>query len=110
MRFGVTTALDMMGDPHAGAALKAQAAQRPDLADLRIAGNPVTSRGGHGTEYGRAIPTLDRPEDADAFVAERLKEGSDYLKIVYTPDSVLFRSISRETLRASIAAAHRRHL
>ncbi len=110
MRFGVTTVLDMMTDFRVAATLKKEAQQRPELADLRSAGTPVTARGGHGTEYGLVFPTLDRPEDASAFVKDRAKEGSDYVKIIYTPDSSFYRSISRDVLQASTEAAHREHL
>ena len=109
MRFGVTTMLDMMTDWHAAAKLKASAATRPELSDLRSAGNPVTARGGHGTEYGLSLATLESAKDADAFVAARVKEGSDYVKIIYTPDLPMFRSIDRDVLRASVAAAHHNH-
>ena len=110
MRFGVTTVLDMMADWNAVVKLKKEAEKRPELADLRTAGNPVTARGGHGTEYGLSIQTLDSAKDADAFVRARIKEGSDYLKIMYMPDSTMFRSISRDVLKASIEAAHRYQL
>jgi imidazolonepropionase-like amidohydrolase len=110
LRFGVTTVLDMMTDPKAAVALRGEASRRPELADLRSAGNPVTAKGGHGTEYGLTIETIERPEDADRFVEARIAEGSDYLKIIYTPDSPLFHSISRDVLVASVAAAHRRHV
>jgi len=110
MRFGVTTMLDMMTDWREAANLKKEALRRPELADLRSAGTPVTARGGHGTEYGLVFPTLERQEDADAFIKDRVKEGSDYVKIIYTPDSPFFRSISRDTLKASSEAAHREHL
>lgn len=106
LRFGVTTVLDMMTDWKLAAELKKKAASRTDLADLRTAGNPVTARGGHGTEYSLAIKTLDRAEEAEGFVAERVREGSDYVKIIYTPDSTVFRSIDKSVLDASVSAAH----
>ncbi|MCC6196966.1 MAG: amidohydrolase family protein [Burkholderiales bacterium] len=82
LRFGVTTELDMAAigvPPKALAALRAQAAAAPDLADFRSAGYPATSPTGHGTEYGVAIPRL---VDAADFVASRKAEGSDYLKVM----------------------------
>ena len=110
LRFGVTTELDMMTSPAIAATLRQAAASRSDLADLRSAGAAVTAPGGHGTEYGFPVPTLDRAEDAEAFVAARAAEGSDYLKIIYTPDITYYRSIDRATLRASVEAAHRHGL
>jgi imidazolonepropionase-like amidohydrolase len=110
LRFGVTTELDMMTSPQIAATLRKAAAARRDLADLRSAGSAVTAPGGHGTEYGFPVPTLARAEDAEAFVAARAAEGSDYLKIIYTPDVSYFRSIDRATLQASVEAAHRHGL
>jgi len=107
---GVTTELDMMTDWKLAAELKAQARRDPSMADLRSAGNPATSPKGHGTEYGLPIATLERPEEADAFVAARVKEGSDYLKIVYEPGRGTMTSLDRATLEACVAAAHRRGL
>ena len=51
-----------------------------------------------------------RSERRRGFVDACVNEGSDYIKIIYTPDSPRFRSMSRETLQASVEAAHRRHL
>jgi hypothetical protein len=53
------------------------------LLDLFSAGTLVTPPGGHGTEYGFPIPTITAADQADAFVAARVAEGSDYIKIVY---------------------------
>ena len=47
------------------------------------AGTLATAPGGHGTEYGMAIPTIAAPAEAQAFVDARIAEGSDYIKIVY---------------------------
>lgn len=82
-----------------------------ELADLRSAGTLVTAPGGHGTQYGFAIPTITRPDEADAFVDARLAEGSDYIKLVYDDGSAWGRpipTISIETMTAVIAATHRR--
>ncbi len=79
-----------------------------DRADLFSAGTLVTAPGGHGTEYGVPIPTITGPEQADAFVAARVAEGSDYIKIVYDDGSELglpWKSIDAATLAAVIRAA-----
>jgi len=58
-----------------------------------------------------AIPTIERPEEAQAFVDARIAEGSDYIKIVYDDGRAYGKSIptlSKETMAAVIAAAHRR--
>lgn len=114
--FGVTTVLDMMADPVQAAELRSAAASSADLADLRTAGTAATVPGGYGwylVEMGLLppFPTLTAPEQADAFVAERLDEGSDYLKILLDDGSAVGMptpSMADETLHALVAAAHDR--
>src|SRR6185436_5918082 len=75
------------------------------------AGTVVTAPGGHGTEYGMTIPTIASPDSAQAFVDARIAEGSDYIKIVYDDGrtyGTTFATLSEQTLRAVIAAAHAR--
>ena len=113
LAFGVTTCLDMFTMHELAARARAeQAAGRADgRADLLSAGTPATAPGGHGTEYGVAIPTLSRPEEARAFVDARLAEGSDYLKIIKDDGSAFgFRrpTLDRATVAALIKAAHAR--
>lgn len=110
LTFGVTTELDMMMDPRMEAQLKAT--DRDDRAAFFSAGDPATVPGGHGTEYGREIPTLIKASEAEAFVEQRIREGSDYIKVMYTAGAELPRmnprpTLSRETLAAVIAAAHK---
>src|SRR3954453_4982677 len=113
--FGVTTVLDMFADLKVIQKVKhAQAEhQAADRADLFSAGTLITAPGGHGTEYGLKIPTLSGPADAQAFVDARLAEGSASIKLVYDDHRALglpeIPTLSRETLTAAIAAAHRRH-
>ncbi|MDP4510379.1 amidohydrolase family protein [Nonomuraea turcica] len=114
--FGVTTVLDMMADPAQAAKLRATAAAAPELADLRTAGTAATIPGGYGwylVEMGLLppFPTLTAPEQAEAFVAERLAEGSDYLKILLDDGSTVGMptpTMPNETLHALVAAAHDR--
>ena len=84
LRFGVTTELDMMGDATRLPALKTRRASlaKTDEADLWSAGAAVTAPGGHGTQYGMKVPTLAADGDAAAFVAARIGEGSDYIKLI----------------------------
>lgn len=110
--FGVTTELDMMMSPRLEQQLKAT--ERDDRASFFSAGFPATVPGGHGTEYGLDIPTLRLPSDAEAFVESRIREGSDYIKIMYTAGAELPRmnprpTLSKETLAAVVAAAHKNH-
>lgn len=113
--FGVTTELDMFTDARMAAALRAEQARAggaPGRADLLSAGTLATAPGGHGTEYGMPIPTITRPDSAQAFVDARIEEGSDYIKLVYD-DGALFGldwpTLDFATMRALIDAAHARN-
>jgi imidazolonepropionase-like amidohydrolase len=113
LAFGVTTELDMFSDVTTRKARKAeQAAGRAnDRADMLSAGTLVTAPGGHGTEYGMRIPTLTRPDSAQAFVDARLAEGSDWIKIVYDDGhayGLRYASMDSATMHATVAAAHKR--
>lgn len=113
--FGVTTELEMAGDPAKNVALRAKerAAEPTGQADLRSAGILATSPKGHGTEYGFPIPTLSKPEDAPAFVAARVTDGSDYLKIVLDDGKWFGKGIptlDAATVAALVRAAHEHHL
>jgi imidazolonepropionase-like amidohydrolase len=109
--FGVTTELDMFTSPEVVAAGRRK---RDDLAsrdetDLFSAGTLVTAPGGHGTEYGMHIPTLEHAADARAFVEARIAEGSDYIKIVLEDGSAFGMktpALDRERLCATVTAAH----
>jgi len=111
--FGVTTELDMFTSASFAASQRAEqaAGKAAGRADVFSAGTLVTAPDGHGTEYGVPIPTLTAPDQADAFVAARVAEGSDYIKIVYDDGSeigVSWKSIDQPTLTAVIRAAKAR--
>lgn len=113
--FGVTTEIDMFTLPALAEQLREQQAggDADGRADLRSAGILVTAPGGHGTEYGVAIPTLDSPAAAAAFIDARLAEGSDFIKLVYDDGSGFgahLPTLDRDTLTAAIEAAHRREV
>jgi imidazolonepropionase-like amidohydrolase len=84
LRFGVTTMLDMFSDHRQIAAARAErgSLEATARADLWSAGTLATAAGGHGTQFGMDIPTLAAPDEADAWVAARKAEGSDFIKIV----------------------------
>jgi imidazolonepropionase-like amidohydrolase len=97
LRFGVTTELDMANHAELMRSLKA-ADNEPEAgvqADVRSAGAAATVPGGHGTQFFPDIPTLTEPDEADEFVAARLSEGSDYIKVHY-----------RDGRRAAALAGH----
>lgn len=114
LRFGVTTELDMFTDHRLiGEARKDREGHaRTERADLWSAGTLVTAKGGHGTEYGMAIPTLDDPAQAEDFVRARIGEGSDYIKLVVDDGAAYagrprIPTLSDASIQAAIAAAHR---
>lgn len=111
LNFGVTTVIDMFGDPsflqqHKAARAETQQAKH---ADIFGAGYLVTAPNGHGTQYGIPVPTLSEPSAAPAAVAKRLDSGSDFIKIVYTHAGAAYQhspSISYAELEATIKATH----
>lgn len=110
---GITTVLDMGSDPRVGRRLKdaLRSAGGRGLADLRVAGNPVTVPGGYGTEKGVPVRTLEGPAEADAFVEARIAEGSDYIKVLLDDGAAFghrIPALDRATMEAAVAAAHRR--
>lgn len=117
LRFGVTTVIDMFSDTAqlAGARAERSEGAQSAQADLWGAGTLATAPGGHGTQFGMPIPTLSAPGDADAWVAARQAEGSDFIKIVredlhvYSIDEHL-PSLDAVTAAAVIAAARQRGL
>jgi imidazolonepropionase-like amidohydrolase len=84
LRFGVTTMLDMFSDHRQIAAARAEreSSEATSRADLWSAGTLATAAGGHGTQFGLDVPTLASPDEAEAWVASRKVEGSDFIKIV----------------------------
>lgn len=111
--FGVTTELDMFTSVEFAQRIKGEEADGgdTDMADLRSAEILVMVPGGHGTEYGLKIPTISGPAEAQEFVDARIAEGSDYIKIILDNGSaygVHIPTISKETMAAVIAAAHKR--
>lgn len=112
--FGVTTDLSMLMDLQLATAMKSEqnADKAADRADLFSSGYCATAPGGHGTEYGLKFPTLTGPEGAQAWVDDRVAEGSDFIKIIYEYGGDTGQggrpSIDKATLQALIAAAHAR--
>ncbi len=110
---GVTTQLDMYSSPDKLPTLKAlEKTDGANLSDLRTAGMGATVPGGHPTPPGGGgLPTLTRPDEAQAFVDARIAEGADYIKVILDDFSEFHRQIPTlddETLRAVVVAAHQR--
>lgn len=110
--FGVTTQVDMF----TGVAVmqemtrKMRAGENAGMADLFSAGTLATAPGGHGTQFGLAIPTLTGPEQAQAFVDARVAEGSHFIKIVMEDGfgGMRLPTLDRATVAALVTAAHAR--
>lgn len=109
--FGVTTELDMFMDYQLAAQLRQDQAETGavDRADLFSAGTLATAPSGHGTQFGLTIPTLTRPDEAEAFVEERIAEGSDYIKIILEDGQEIeldLPTLDQATVTALVEAAH----
>src|SRR6201996_9241983 len=99
--FGVTTALDMGAWPPS---MVDSLRNRTGMADIRSAGIPATIAGSaHSHLPGYPAGELvDGPTGAAGFVADRIAEGADYIKLIADipgPD--------QETLDALVATSHR---
>ncbi len=110
--FGVTTQLDMFSSPQSTQDIRTRMARGDNAAaaDIFTSGILATVPKGHGTEYGFSIPTLTKPEEADAFVVARIAEGSDYIKIIDEPGTVArpLPTLDAATIQALVVAAHKR--
>ncbi len=105
LTFGVTTVLDMFSKPDMVARAKEEAASGPDVADLRTSGVGATAPGGHPSLIYAPFPTLTAADQAEQFVAERIAEGADYLKI-FSGTGGLWPWLNPETIRALVIAGH----
>ncbi|MDE2689652.1 MAG: CIA30 family protein [Acidobacteriota bacterium] len=109
LNFGVTTVLDMLtAEAMAAQWRREQAAGAvPSRADV-FAGGPVTVAGGHGTQFGVALATLDDPEQTDAFIADRVAAGADFIKVIYEAGSAgrPLPTFAASTLPRIVTAAH----
>lgn len=67
------------------------------------AGYAATAPDGHGTQYGFPVPTLQKPEDAKQWVADRVASSVDHIKIIVEPWK---NTLDSETVAAIIEEAH----
>lgn len=117
LAFGVTTAV-VMGTNQQGMSQVKQieAADSFDVASILTAGPVATAPGGHPTQMeggarSGSIPTLSAPGEADAFVAARIAEGSDFIKIIYDDIASYGKTLpmlDEATVAALVKAAHAR--
>jgi len=115
LAFGVTTSILMGAAPSTVVArLKTlEDTDSPDMAAILNAGIYATAPGGHPTQMGGpgGFPTLNSPGEADAFVAARVAEGSDFIKIIYDDIERFGKklpTLDEATIAALVTAAHAR--
>ncbi len=104
--WGSTTMLDM-GSPTMK--LTDSLRHRKGLADIRGVGNPASAPGGiQTTRMGfPASSAVTGPADAGRFVAERVAEGADYIKIIVEdPHRMGSAAFDVATIAALVEAAH----
>lgn len=109
--FGVTTVLDMFTDEGFASAMRAEqeAGAASYRADLYSAGTLATAPEGHGTQFGLDIATLTEPGQAEAWVADRVAAGADYVKVIIESGEELGMdtpTLDEATVTAVIDAAH----
>ena len=111
LQFGVTTQIDMF--THVGLMQQAKRLQSDGKAtgraDLVSAGTLMTAPGGHGTQFF-PIDTIRSAADVAPFIEARVREGSDFIKVVYDDGSAYgtsFPSIDSDSVRTAISAAHK---
>jgi imidazolonepropionase-like amidohydrolase len=99
--YGVTTALDMASLPEETSALRG----RPGTTDIRSAGIPAIAPGSLHAHFPGVGPRglIGGPDEAHKFVADRIAEGSDYIKIVIGSPLA---DHEQATIDALVAAAH----
>lgn len=116
IQFGVTTEMDMWSDRQFANRMRREQDRTgaPYRADHFSAINPATTPEGYPYNFTPDIvetPTLSSPEEAEQFVADRIAEGSNHLKIMLEDGSDFgfdATPLSRATVRALTQAAHRR--
>ncbi|MFD5826147.1 amidohydrolase family protein [Lentzea sp. NPDC060358] len=108
LAFGVTTVLDMFSKPDVVAAARRRAAG-DDVADVRSSGIGATAPGGHPSLVYAPIPTLTSAAEAGGFVADRVAEGADHLKVVSGVGGQ-WPALDDATVTALVTAAHARGL
>ncbi|MET0235165.1 MAG: amidohydrolase family protein [Kibdelosporangium sp.] len=105
LTFGVTTVLDMFSKPDL-----VRDAMAAGGADVRSSSIGATAPGGHPSMMYSPFPTVAGPQDAEAFVAERLAEGATHLKVLYddgsTSGPLAAPSLDVSTVAALVKAAH----
>ncbi|GAA0622457.1 amidohydrolase family protein [Kribbella sandramycini] len=101
--FGVTTLIDLFSKPDL------ITAERAAGADFRTSSIGATAPGGHPSLAYAPFPYVEGPADAEQFVADRIAEGADHLKLIYDDGSghgLQMPSLDLATVEALTNAAH----
>jgi imidazolonepropionase-like amidohydrolase len=126
LRFGVTTVCDMHNEFPNIEKLRKQIKEEGDCADLKTTSFAATVEMGwpmpvivaHSTdpnihEEFELWPKLEKPEDAKGYIADRVKEGVDYIKLIHESGLLMgqkFNMPSIELQKALIEEAHKNNL
>jgi imidazolonepropionase-like amidohydrolase len=105
IQYGVTTMLDMASIPSQFDELR----RRAGLPDVRTAGIPASGPGSiQTTRMGFPLSSVvTGPDDAERFVAERVAEGSDFIKIIVEDPSIMgSAALDGPTISAIVRCAH----
>ncbi|SER35503.1 Imidazolonepropionase [Lentzea xinjiangensis] len=126
VRFGVTTVVEMGGAPRSQED-RARIAGDDRLADIRSAGLPLTAVCGHPNELfvpmekligpdgghhpeAAPMPGLANPDELPAFIAQRVREGSDFIKLLAEEGTVLnapgLPELGEDVFAAAVREAH----
>ncbi len=109
-RFGVTTIVDLFDRPERMRALRREVMETPSCAEANYfsAGLGATVKGGHAY-FSEDQRTVTGPTDAEAFVRERVTEGSEYIKIFVERGFAgkPLPTLDAATVKALIDAVHR---
>ncbi|MFF1820934.1 amidohydrolase family protein [Kribbella sp. NPDC058245] len=103
-RYGVTTLIDQFSPPDL------IAAERAAGADFRTSSTGATAPGGHPTIAFPPFPYVENPQQ---FVADRIAEGADHLKLIYDDGAsagLNMPALDEPTVRALVEAAHSHNL
>lgn len=109
-QWGVTTMLDMGTHPPA---LVRSLRNLPGLAQIQSPNSPASAPGGMQTTRMGFDPStaVTGPDDAERFVADRVAEGSDYIKIIVENPAIMgAAALDEPTVAAIVRAAHARSL
>ncbi|MEZ0114439.1 imidazolonepropionase-like amidohydrolase [Catenulispora sp. EB89] len=113
LTFGVTTELDLTSMPEQMMPLRRVATGSFDMADVRSASVGLTPPGGHPHQLRKGMdgpwPTAASVAEVPGFVAGRIAESADYLKVMIEDGRVLGASVpvlAQDILIAAVREAH----